>query len=137
MNYTMPKDCIKKLSEDFAFYEFDCPCMRVSCDKTVVSKEMIDMIQKLREYTKFPISITSGYRCKEYQQDLRDKGYETSKGPSSHELGIAADILCGAYDGKQLAELAEKVGFKNIGIGRRFIHVDLREDGPRRWEYTI
>lgn len=135
MNYSMPKDSIKKLSDDFAFYEFDCPCMRASCYKTEVSKELVEKLQEMRNLTRFPISITSGYRCKDHQQDLRNQGYETAKGQSSHELGIAADVLCGAYDGKQLAAIAEKVGFNNIGVAKRFIHVDLRTDGPHRWEY--
>jgi uncharacterized protein YcbK (DUF882 family) len=133
MIHTVNKGCIVKITPDFAFYEFDCPCNQ--CTQTLVSQELPEMLQKLREYTKFPIMLTSGYRCAYHQQELRDKGYETAIGPSSHEMGLAADIECGAFSGSLLADYAAKAGFQNIGIAKRMIHVDLRPGGPRRWEY--
>ncbi len=136
MIHVMPKECIIKLSPDFRFLEFDCPCKDIQCRETKVSQDLIDKLQKLRDFTKFPLTITSGHRCAFHQKELRDKGYETAAGPSSHESGLAADIVCGAFDGRLLAELAERSGFENIGVGKRMIHVDVRPNGPRRWVYT-
>jgi len=133
MVHEMSKHCIIKLSQNFAFWEFDCPCKE--CNYTFVSQELADKLQALRELTDFPITILSGYRCHAHQKRLRESGIETAVGRSSHEDGLAADIRCGAFSGKLLAELAEKVGFKNIGIFKFGLHVDVRPGGPRRWEY--
>lgn len=131
--HKLPRGGMFRLSQDFWGYEFDCNCGK--CEFTLVSDELVEKLQKLRELTNFPITITSGYRCPAQQKNLRALGYETAKGVSSHERGLAVDIVCGAFDGKMLAELARKAGFKNIGIGRRFIHVDVRAGGPREWGY--
>jgi uncharacterized protein YcbK (DUF882 family) len=131
--FILPRGGMFRLAQDFWSYEFDCKCGK--CEKTYVSEELVQKLQRLRELTKYAIAITSGYRCSGHQESLRKLGYETAKGVSSHEKGLAVDIVCGAFDGKMLAELAEKAGFQNIGIGRRFIHVDVRPGGPRRWGY--
>lgn len=133
---TFQKHNVTHLTDDFCAYEFDCPCSRVECDQTFISMTMIEKLQKMRARTGFPITITSGTRCAAHQQDLRDKGVEMSKGPSSHEKGIGCDIVCGAFSGGQLADIARECGFKNIGIAKRFIHVDEREGGPREWRYS-
>lgn len=134
MVHEMGKHCIIKLSPNFAFWEFDCPCSQ--CNYTMVSQELAEKLQKLRELTDFPITVMSGYRCHSHQKTLRaTPGFETSVGRSSHEDGLAADIRCGAFSGKLLAELAEKVGFQNIGIFKYGVHLDVRPGGPRRWEY--
>jgi uncharacterized protein YcbK (DUF882 family) len=130
------KGTITHLTPDFCVYEFDCPCLRVSCIETLISESMIQKLQKMREKTGFPITITSGTRCHDHQDDLRKSGAETSVGISSHERGVACDMVCGAYDGEQLAAIAREAGFQNIGIGKRFIHADEREDGPREWRYS-
>lgn len=131
--HELPRGGMFRLSEHFWAYEFDCSCQK--CEKTLVSQELVDLLEKLRELTNYPITITSGCRCAQKQEALRKAGYETATGISSHEKGLAADIVCGAFDGKMLAALAKKAGFKNIGIGRRFIHVDVRAGGPREWGY--
>jgi uncharacterized protein YcbK (DUF882 family) len=82
------------------------------------------------------VNISSGFRCTKHQEDIKkDPKFETAKGTSSHELGMAADVNCGFFSGKLLAELARKAGFQNIGVGRSFIHVDVRPGGPREWGY--
>jgi uncharacterized protein YcbK (DUF882 family) len=123
-----------KADGDFRYFEFDCKCSK--CDETIIAEELIEKLQRLRDQTSYPIHITSGYRCSSHQADLRAQGFETAKGVSSHEKGWAVDIVCGAYDGPQLAEMAAKAGFENIGVSHRFIHVDIRPGGPRRWGYV-
>lgn len=128
------KGCVANISEDFKYFEYDCKCSK--CDYTIIALELTKKLQALRDLTSYPIVITSGFRCPGHQEDLRNQGsYETAKGISAHEMGLAVDIICGAYSGEQLAELAEKVGFPNIGVSKRFVHLDIREGGPRRWAY--
>ena len=81
------------------------------------------------------VSKGGGYRCARYQEILRRKGFETSTGISQHELGRAADITCHGLNGNDLEVYAREAGFKAVGVGARFIHVDLRDDVERRWEY--
>lgn len=121
------------LSTHFQSKEFNCPCSK--CDKLVINTDLIDLLEKIRDIVQNPIKINSGYRCANYQQELRDRGYETSLGTSSHEMGNAADLAIIGYNGIQLEGIARNAGFKAVGVGKDFIHVDLRADKDRRWLY--
>ncbi len=90
----------------------------------------------MREALRKPLAITSGYRCHAYQQELKARGYETAVGVSQHELGRAADLVCPDLTGEELARTARACGFKAVGTGRKFIHVDLRADKERAWNYS-
>ena len=128
------KNSNTKLSTHFNSNEFDCKCD--DCKETIVDPALIVHLEAMRAILGTSITITNGYRCANYQQQLRIRGFETSKGPSSHEAGIAADVTNGISLGIELAEAADRAGFKNVGIGKSFVHVDLRPNGPRRWKYV-
>jgi uncharacterized protein YcbK (DUF882 family) len=119
-----------QLTPHFTTEEFECPCGH--CDRQEVSEQLISKLESLRELIDAPIKIMSGFRCGFYQDQLRQRGYETAKGISQHQLGRAADITS-----KKLTELFSLAPqfFKAIGKGRTFIHVDLRSDKERRWGY--
>lgn len=128
------KNSTEQVSKDFKAFEFDCPCSK--CLETPVEMRLIDLLQSLREETGFPIKITSGYRCADHQEELRQQGCETAKGKSQHELGAAADIKTGLHTGEELEKFARAVGFKAVGVGKHWVHLDLRDDKPfRRWTY--
>lgn len=129
-----PKKSRINLNGNFNTNEFDCPCTQ--CHFTLIDDELVTKLQSIRETVRLPITITSGYRCKNYQEELRLRGYETAKGTSQHELGKAADIMIEGKTGKDLEILGAKAGFKSIGIGSVFVHLDLRNDKERRWFYT-
>ncbi len=123
------------LSPHFNATEFDCPC--TVCLDTTIDKDLVTKLEALREKAG-PLKINSGYRCSNYQDELRLRGYETSNGPSQHELGRAADV-CGAdtgYTGTALETWAREAGFRAVGVGSLWVHVDLRDDKDRRWEYA-
>ena len=105
-----------------------------------IAVPLVQKLAKIRTKMKKPLKVTNGYRCAAYQEDLRKRGYETSVGPSQHELGRAADIVCPgatAYDFAAMLSYCEEE-FKSIGEGLSFLHVDLRDDKPkRRWYYGI
>jgi uncharacterized protein YcbK (DUF882 family) len=82
------------------------------------------------------IIILSAYRCKEQQEKLRSEGKQTAKGVSQHELGRAVDLMSNGKTTEELVEAAVKAGFKSIGLARGWIHVDLRDDKDRRWNYV-
>jgi uncharacterized protein YcbK (DUF882 family) len=130
---TYPKGSNEQLCAGFKAYEFDCPCDY--CKETPIDDELVLRLQELRELLGFPIKITSGYRCERYQNELKARGYETAKGISQHQLGKAADIKTGHHTGKELEAAARKVGFLAVGVGKEFIHVDLRPE-HHSWAYS-
>lgn len=132
-----PKGSKEKLSEYFVGSEFDCPC--TECSVTLCDSRLVEKLTEVRRAIGRAIKITSGYRCASYQNNLRLRGYETATGVSQHELGRAADFVAGndaSVGGKELERLARAAGFKAVGVGNTFVHVDLRDDKERRWEYV-
>lgn len=130
----LPRFSQKWLSQNFVARDFDCPCGY--CSDTIVSMDLIDRLQTMRNEIGSPVFISKsgGFRCHYQQEKLRQGGAETSVGISQHELGNAADISSPPLTGEQLAEYAEKAGFLAIGVGKNWVHVDTRAE-PHRWEY--
>lgn len=78
-----------KLSKHFSKSEFKCGCHGRYCDgyPTTVSPKLIGILEKLRVTYGKPITITSGMRCKKYNNSLVG-----SVPNSAHRYGKAADI---------------------------------------------
>ena len=122
-----------QLSTHFTSREFDCPCS--DCTKTLIDKELVSHLEAVRTSLGSVLHITSGYRCSSYQAQLKLRGYETASGISQHTLGKAADVSNGVMTGMELEGYARKVGFRAVGVGNHWIHVDMRSDKDRRWAY--
>lgn len=131
-----PKGSKAKIGKHFTAQEFDCPCS--GCSYTFVHPLLIARLDKLRDLigAKVVIDKGGGYRCDYYQQQLREKGYETAKGRSQHQDGKAADIRSDSRSGADLTVFAAEAGFCAIGTAKDWIHVDTRSDGLRRWAYS-
>ena len=86
----------------------------------VVEKELIERLAELRRQIGKPIHITSGFRTRTHNTAV---GGATN---SRHLDGSAADITAEGITPQQMAELAELVGFRGIGIYGSFTHVDTR-----------
>ena len=108
----------------FKLQEFSCK----GSGLIAVKQELIEKLDKLREEFGSPIRVTSGYRSPDHNKKIG--GHPNS----THTRGEAADITASDLD--RLYELCCKY-FKSVGDGRKkgFIHVDLREDKIRRWDY--
>lgn len=119
----------------FKTKEFECKCTNKECIEQKISVELVKRLTAIREYTKSPMRITSGFRCTKHQEDIRNSGVSTVVAKkSTHELGNAADISVSSLTVPNLVLVVEKQ-FKSIGIANNFIHVDLRDDKIRRWKY--
>lgn len=125
------------LSIHFSLSEFLCGCGK--CPQTKVDPDLITKLEALRALCKATIRINSGYRCREYQDDLRRRGYDTATGVSQHELGRAADVSTESprLSGAEIEVLARRAGFKAVGVGMTWAHLDLRDDKERRWVYGV
>ena len=112
--------------EYFKYSEFDCNCCGANSGKENMDVEFLEMIDEARSYARIPFHISSGFRCKDKNQDLIDKGYAASK-TSSHLIGRAADIACtNSKDRALIIGSLLEAGFVRIGISgkQNFIHVD-------------
>jgi uncharacterized protein YcbK (DUF882 family) len=98
------------------------------------SLRLIEILSQLQQTTKVrPLTLMSGYRSPEYNEDLRAKGARAAGG-SLHTEGLAADV---AFPRKLLKPLWMKVrALDCCGAGyyakEGFLHIDVGR--PRFWE---
>ena len=124
------------LSAHFDSSEFACSC----CGKSItMSQLLIDRLEQLHSLMGAKaVYINSGYRCK-----TNPWGSPTD----AHRRGMAADIRVQRKDGsyytaEDIAEAAERVGFKGIGMMEDLsganpaaCHVDTRGDEPYIYDW--
>lgn len=95
-------------------------CSIQDCDKTAL--ERLDFA---REVAGIPFILSSAYRSVEYE---KAKG---RSGKGAHTQGKAFDIVCrDTFTRFHIIDAALVAGFKRIGIGKTFVHIDLASDLP-------
>ena len=103
------------------------------CGELKINSDIMDLLQQARNDLG-PLSITSGYRCSEHNNNISSTG---PNGP--HTTGKALDIS--VKDSKHRKELITYFAPKvpGLGIAKSFIHIDIltAEDGfemrPNSW----
>jgi len=128
--------------DDVKFFtpdEFACKC---GCGTNKMKQSFVLSLDDLRGFCGFPLVVTSGYRCPDYNNSISSTGYE---GP--HTTGMAVDF--GVY-GEQafiLLSHARRIGITGIGVSqasslpysKRFVHLDAlsaNDNRPRPWIWT-
>ena len=126
------------LSTHFWKSEFKCPCLKCRRKKVRVSslllfklEMMITIIDKSLNVHK-PVIVLSGNRCEE--ENKRIGGFPTSSHIPKPD-GEAADIKVKRISSIKLGLIAEKVGGLRIGIGKVYIHIDVRPPCPSKFWY--
>lgn len=119
----------KMTLKHFKRSEFTCKC---GCGETVISDELLQSLDKAREFAKIPFVISSGYRCKNHP--------ESKKNPtSSHIKGLAVDIKCeGSNTRAIMMDALVFADFERFGLHESFIHVDIDvydKPSPVIWLY--
>ena len=105
----------------FNYEEFDSPDVQGSGQ--MMSKELLDILDKVRKSFGKPIVINSGYRTLAHNESVG--GTENS----SHLKGLAVDIACNnSIDRYTLTKLLMFHGVNRFGIAKTFIHVDIDPD---------
>lgn len=114
-------------SKFFSDDELKCKC----CGKIDMDQSFLNRLDLLRQAFGGPLIITSGYRCKPYNEKI--KGSKNSQ----HCLGRAVDIACAEGDKRhKLVSAAMYLGFSGVGLDGAFCHVDTRLDPPKvLWMY--
>jgi uncharacterized protein YcbK (DUF882 family) len=106
-----------KISPNFSLHEFQC---KDGSQLVKIDERLLVLLQHLRDKVQKPISIVSGYRTPEYNKKIGGAP------KSQHMAGTAADIKIDGLTPKEVAKLAEEIGFDGIGAYKTFTHVDVR-----------
>ncbi len=121
---TYVKGTATKLSDNFKSTEFDCHG-NGCCLSTLIDDDLVNYLQKIRNYFGKPVNITSGYRCSTHNKNV---GGATG---SRHTKGQAADISITGIKPAEIAKYAESIGILGIGLYEtnsdgHFVHIDTR-----------
>ena len=110
-----------KLSKNFNVNEFRCglgsPC---GCTTILIDEKLVEYLQKIRDHFGKPITITSAYRCTSYNTKIGG-AYG-----SRHTKGQACDFFIEGVTPLEIAQYAESIGIKGIGLYDTFVHIDTR-----------
>lgn len=94
----------------------------------------LDMIAKAEQIYGKPFTINSGYRSKQYQEQLRKNPKIKAAKNSPHVQGVAADISLRGENANKIIDALKKVGLNRFGVGKSFLHVDAGDRiNPRIW----
>lgn len=113
------------LTESFTVEEMKCH----HCGVCNMNPDFMALLQKFRDTLARSINITSGFRCAVYNAQV------DGVPGSQHLIGRAADIAVSPIDRYLFVKTAFDLGFKGIGVGKNFIHIDIREGDCNLWKY--
>ncbi len=122
---TYDKGVATKLTTHFKSTEFDCKG-RGCCKQTTVDDALVAYLQRMRSHFGQPITVNSGYRCATHNKAVGGANR------SQHKSGCAADIAVRGVEPLAVAQYAESIGVRGIGLYDTFVHVDTR-DTPQFW----
>jgi zinc D-Ala-D-Ala carboxypeptidase len=117
----------------FKVEEFACK----HCGEIRMDPFFLERCDRLREYYKKPLKVSSGYRCPEHNARVSKTGLT---GP--HTTGHAADFLISHVSALELLSLAVNmkvftgVGVQQKGSGR-FLHLDDLPNTPGQPRPTL
>ena len=113
------------IAPHFNLFEFACPC----CQKVMLHPVLLVKLTELRKILGRPVSITSGYRCSNYNRKVGGVAN------SYHCIGMAADIQVKDINLIELLAYAEERDFSGIGFyeKKNFLHLDVRPTKRTRW----
>ena len=124
---TTKKGVATQLSEHFNSTEFDCHGSGC-CDETLINEVLLEYLEKIRMHFNVPVTLTSAYRCPTHNSSPTVGGATGSR----HIKGDAADIVVKGVAPRTVAQYAESIGIKGIGLYETskdgyFVHIDTRD----------
>lgn len=120
-----------QLSPNFKASEFRCKG-KDCCDEFKIDEALVEWLQKIRDHFGKSVTVNSGYRCPIHNPKVGGS-------PSSHHMrGQAADIWISGVAPRKIAEYAEQIGVKRIGLYETekdgyFVHIG--SDTKKRFWY--
>ena len=124
--YSVKKDGSTYLSNNFKVKEFAC---NDGSDTVLISDDLVDLLQKIRDHFGVAVVINSGYRTSAYNKKVG--GVSNSQ----HVKGTAADIVVKGVDPLTVGQYVEYImpDHGGIGVYQTFTHVDVRSNRSR-WD---
>lgn len=113
----------------FTEKEIACKC---GCGHCIIQPLFYFKMNVLRALIDRPLRITSWNRCDEH--NIKEGGSDTS----SHLIGYAADIFTSTpFLQYIIVFYAGRIGFRGVGIGDNFVHLDddIGKNRDRFWTY--
>lgn len=127
------------INEYFKYSEFDCKCGKCERPENVPSKELVDILTKIRKHYNQPVIINSGYRCEAHNKAVGGSAN------SQHFKGSAVDFIVKNTPTESVWEyVLDKWGDSPLGLAIKrnkaniyagFVHIDTRGK-KARWEYA-
>ena len=127
------------INEYFKYSEFNCKCGKCERPEGVPSKELVDILTKIRKHYNQPVIINSGYRCEAHNKTVGGSAN------SQHFKGSAVDFIVKNTPTESVWEyVLEKWGDEPLGLAIKrnknniyagFVHIDTRGK-KARWEYV-
>lgn len=120
-----------QLSPNFKASEFRCKG-KDCCEEFKIDEALVEWLQKIRDHFGKSVTVNSGYRCPIHNPKVGGS-------PSSHHMrGQAADIWISGVAPRKIAEYAEQIGVKRIGLYETekdgyFVHIG--SDTKKRFWY--
>lgn len=114
------------LTKNFTLREFLCKCGKCKITDDIFSniKKVASLLQSVRDEVNYPIFITSGYRCPDYNRVIG--GVEGS----AHTKGLAVDVKVDNSFYRYLLLKSALKYFPRVGIYSNFIHLDVDYSKP-------
>lgn len=115
--YSLNKNGNEKITNNFAIREFAC---KDGSNTILIDDKLATLLQDIRDHFGKPVIINSAYRTEKHNQEVGGTAN------SYHLYGKAADIQIKGVSPREIAQYAESLGVKGIGLYGTFVHVDTR-----------
>ncbi|WP_333896260.1 D-Ala-D-Ala carboxypeptidase family metallohydrolase [Brevundimonas aurantiaca] len=105
----------------FSAKELSCKCGGRYCrGQYFHNPDFLDGLEAVRGDMGRPLVLTSGRRCERHNKAV------DGASRSQHTIAIAGDVSLMGHDAVALARSAIRAGFRGVGFGRSFLHLDWR-----------
>ncbi len=114
----------------FKIEEFDDPT--VPDTGIEMDSDLVYKLDAIREECNFPFLVTSGFRTREHNEELK------AKANSAHTTGNAVDIFCTSGARRmRMVQVALSYNIKRIGVKKDCVHLDNSPSlpSPSLWTY--
>ena len=115
--YSLKKNGKENITDNFKVREFAC---KDGSNTILIDDKLAVLLQNIREHFGKPVIINSAYRTEEHNENVGGAAN------SYHLYGKAADIQIKGVSPEEIAQYAESLGVKGIGLYGTFVHVDTR-----------
>ena len=125
-----------KLTNNFNKSEFECNCgCEMPNEVFLQIQKLASQLQCIRDFIRFPIKITSAYRCPSHNKEVG--GVSNSQ----HVLGKASDIQVSDSSPEAIYQVIDTLAEYGhvlqggLGLYNTFTHYDIRKTRTR-WDKT-